>query len=188
MSVNPSVAVDPISSDLSGVSVAGSLLLLATLHWGCAVNDWGLVRVRHAENVTARMVRLETWGAHLVTGANDAGVTLGHSSRTYVFAIDGAAATISIGTITGENRAARMHAADCNPCPALTSLGSPILRITRSTGLALDANAGRVGIALGLRQRAALQLPSNEIVVVSVRYDSSDDAAPEVSIGKGVQR
>jgi hypothetical protein len=123
---------------------------------GCAVNDVGAVQVRWREGETARAVSLEAWGAHLVLGGGDSSLTLGRSRRTYVFPRTGA--SLAPSTFADLRSGAALHPVTCDPCPGLWDAGVPIVRMTRTEGLALDFNGCRVGVALGARAREMLRI------------------------------
>jgi hypothetical protein len=159
--------------------------LLAVLSAGCAVNDLGLVRVRHYENDSAFVVALQSWGVQLLTIPGNAGLTLGYSRRTFVFRRDGAAATVPLAALL-DTGAGETRPAACDPCPTLASLGRPIFLASKIVGVSLDTNADRVGVALGLRYRTILTLPADGSDAVLLRYESEDDRSPRVIIGKEV--
>jgi hypothetical protein len=153
----------------------------------CAFNDVGLVRVRHYENDSALMVDLEAWGAHLLTTAGDAGLTFGHARRKYVFQRDGGPTSVPLSALT-EPSAGEMHAATCDPCPSLASLGGPLFTARQISGVALDANDARAGLSLGLRSSAVLALPVNGSRLVLIKYSHGDDTPPRVIVSKEVDR
>jgi hypothetical protein len=162
------------------------VLVMATSLAACAVNDFGLTRVHRFENDSTSMIRLETWGAHLLTAAGDAGLSVGYARRTYVYRRGGAAAEVPLSAFT-ERSAGRMHAVDCNPCAALSSLGKPVFRAAEVVGLAIETNADRVGVAIGLRQTAALRLPSDGNETILLKYSSDGDESPQVIIAREVE-
>jgi hypothetical protein len=166
----------------------GLSLALATLAQGCSVNDVGLIRVRHLESDSARVVRLEAWGLHLLTRTEDAGVTLGHSDRTYVFAREGYhGASFSLSALAADSKTRRLRPAPCEPCPALGSLGRSLAQFTRTTGMRFDANAARVGFALGSQTRAALRLRLDQPLILLMRSNPEDLEAGEVYIAPEVK-
>ncbi len=154
-----------------------ALLLVAVLNGGCAVNDIGLVRVRRFENESASVVSLESWGAHLLTAAGDAGLTLFRRGEVQL--------SVPLAAITGDG-AADLHPAVCDPCPGLAGLGTPVFRAGTIAGASLDTNRDRIGVSLGLRQRAVLELPAEGSTVVFLRYRPG--IQPRVIIGKEIQR
>jgi hypothetical protein len=167
-------------------ATASLLICCAGLLHGCAVNDIGLVRARHYENDSTLMIDLQAWGAHLLTIPGDAGLTLGYSRRKYLFRRDGGAATVRFSTVVEHPSAGVMHAAACDPCPSLGSLGEPFFSAKQVTGLTLDTNANRVGLNLGVRQTAILVLPADGSEVVLIKYSNHDDAALRAIVSKEV--
>jgi hypothetical protein len=143
-------------------------LLLSLALGGCAVDDRGLVRVRHYDGETARMVALDAWGVHVITGASDAGVTLGHSQRTYVFAKEGApGAAFPLAEMPSR---ARLRESTGDDVGRLRDLGPPLATIVRTSGLALQTGGSRAGLLLGARLRAALRLPADGSRVLYLSY------------------
>jgi hypothetical protein len=162
----------------TGRAGAHVLVLVAALA-GCAWNDHGLVRVERLENDTARLVRLDAWGAHLVTGSPDGGLTLGHSQREYLYpredAPPGAAVTFDAAQVMDE-AAARLTPAATAAAPS-PSGGPPVVTIVRTGGVSFDLSATRIGLHLGVRSRAMLSIARDADVLVHVRFDSETRSA-----------
>jgi hypothetical protein len=139
---------------------------------GCAVNDSGFVTRRYYECETAWIVELEALGFHLTSSALDAGLTVGHSRRTYFIpkrpeeserADRGAAIDVTalVAGRAGEER---------QPPPGgMARLGAPVAIDERATGIMLRTNEHAVGITLGVEQRTVLRLPADFEGVVAMR-------------------
>jgi hypothetical protein len=126
------------------------------------------VRVRHYDGETARMVALDAWGVHVITGASDAGVTLGRSQRTYVFAKEGEpGAAFPLAEMPSR---ARLRESTGDDVGRLRDLGPPLATIVRTSGLALQTGGSRAGLLLGARLRAALRLPADGSRVLYLSY------------------
>ena len=152
---------------------------------GCAVNDRGLVTARWYESRSARIVELNTWGVHLMTAAGDRDLTIGHSSRTYVFPLqDGAACTAVADVLAHKAIVGATNPMPCEDCPSLGQLGDPVSQITRSSGLSLSAGPDRFGIFLGFRSRAAIELPANSQVQLWLRYGPTHPPEADICIRK----
>ncbi len=141
------------------------MLALLVSSTACAIDTHGLARVSMLENATTRVLRVEAWGAHWITHPADAGLTLGHSRREYIYAREPAA--------VGEVGFA------CTPLtPAPVTAAPPerddelLFVDVRTEGLALDANQTRVGVSLGLRRRTALRIPAESDLVFAMSFDS----------------
>jgi len=52
---------------------------------GCAINNFGLVKVQYFENETVHMISKESWGAYLSSNNADAGLIFGHMKRTLLY-------------------------------------------------------------------------------------------------------
>lgn len=162
-------------------------LISVALAQACSVNDVGLVRVRHLESDSARVVRLEAWGVQILARSEDAGITLGHSDRTYVFAREGQhGVSLPLSVLAADSEARRLRPVACDPCPGLGSLGRSLAQITRTTGVRFDANPARVGLALGFQTGAALRLRLDEPIVLFMKSDPENPEAGEVYIAPGV--
>jgi hypothetical protein len=147
---------------------------------GCALNDYGLVRVRRFENESARVVQVQSWGLQVLTVSGDRGATFGYTNRTYVFRrADG-----PVGVPLDVLRGARSPMRPCESCPRLGDLGTPIFRAGAGVGITLELNREMVGVGVGLRRRAALRLPVDDPTVILLRYESTADTPPYVVIGK----
>jgi hypothetical protein len=139
---------------------------------GCAVNDSGLVTRRYYECETAWIVELEALGFHLTTGALDAGLTVGHSRRTYFIPkqpegsdrADGGAAIDVAALVAGRTGEEREP-----PPGGMARLGAPVAVDERATGIMLRANEHAVGLTLGVEQRTVLRLPADFEGVVAMR-------------------
>jgi hypothetical protein len=152
---------------------------------GCAINERGFVTARWYESRSARIIELNTWGVHLMTAAGDRDVTIGHSSRTYVFPLkDGAACTSVADVLAHKGSVGTTHPVPCEDCPSLTRLGEPVSRITRSSGLSVSAGPDRFGIFLGVRSRAAIELPANSQVQLWLRYGPTHPPEADICIPK----
>jgi hypothetical protein len=166
----------------AGIQAAHTATVVALLLAGCAVDDHGLVRVRHYEAPAGHVVRLEAWGAHLVTSAADRGLTLGRSWKEYYFPAPGARAQEPIDPA---RLPAAFAAAETRPVLSdipLKDLGAPFGVLSRSAGLSLEASARRRGVTLGLRTYSAVVIPLDFEGIVWIHSDGSWEANPSVHI------
>lgn len=165
----------------------GMLLSALACVAGCAVNDWGVVRVVHSENATARVVGLQAWGAHVRVGVPDAGLTLGISRRTYVFARrDAPNAAVPLASLP-EADARRVGPVPDGDVTRLVDLGTPLATIEESTGITLDVGRRRTGVSIGMRTRAAIELPPDESLILFLKIGTDEGVNPEVYVGKELQ-
>ena len=161
--------------------------LLATAVCGCAVNEHGLVNVKRWDTPTATITTLSAIGAHLSTHSEDFGLTIGWVERTYAApkpSGEGAARdfTATLDDVELEwHRAKPMTVADA---PKSDPRAHPILVAIRRGGLALDANPQRVGVMLGLQQRAALIIPADGSTIVLLRLNLHKPEETTLMIGK----
>jgi len=63
----------------------GLVTFFSALLSGCSINGLGMVDVQHYENETLHAVEIDAWGGHLSTIQEDAGMTLGHTKRIYLY-------------------------------------------------------------------------------------------------------
>ncbi len=160
--------------DCRGTTCRLGALLLGLSVVGCAINDRGLVRVRHWEAPGGRVVQLDGWGVHLTTLAADRGITLGRSSRTYFCPT---AETLQSGSVDAGDLLSRIADSTVKPvdpgsAPALSELESPVAVISRSTGLVVDVNSFRTGLSLGVRTFGGVILPQDFEGLVWLHYRS----------------
>jgi hypothetical protein len=152
------------------------LALVALWSSACAIDTFGLARVTRAQNDSARMVRVEAWGLHLVTNREDAGLTIGRSRREYVYAREDAATP-------GDWlpwACAPLAAATAGAMPTRTD--TLLLADVTTIGLALDANANRLGLSLGMRRRTALRVARDVDLVLALKFDSKSGGTRCASI------
>lgn len=150
--------------------------LLLALSSGCAIDTSGLAYVTRTENESAHVVHITVWGFHLLTSGSDAGLTLGRSEREYVYMredepLTRAESPLTCAPLTVARGAALPRRSD-----------SPLLADIRTTGLAFDANATRVGLSLGMRRRTALRVALDAEVVLTIQFDSEASGTRCVSI------
>jgi hypothetical protein len=139
------------------------LLVLTTVCGGCAVNRHGFVQVRTANVPGGESIRLRSFGLHLVTWEADAGFTLGWSDRTYVFRGE----TLPLEPSVGRGKSMERTALDGGGASDL------VVILDRRVGLAIDTNARRVGMTIGVRRSASLRLPANFEGTTLLLYDSN---------------
>jgi hypothetical protein len=150
-----------------------ALLLLA----GCAINGHGLVTTRLYESGTAYMLDLEAWGGHLITNLPDAGLTLGHSKRLYIYPkpnpmtehlSGGGAMPLDVAD-------ARLHETqDPHTQRNMSASENPVALVTETDGLALQMNQVRTGILLGKMSSKAVLLPQDFNGIILFKYDSEN--------------
>lgn len=156
------------------VSSGAWLLLAAQASLGCAVNAFGWAQVSRRESESARSIRIEVWGVHLTTHPEDAGITLGHSLREYVFSRPSPASA-------GADEA-------CSPLQGTNEAFTPsrddrlLLADVATAGVAFDANATHVGASLGLRRRTVLRIEPDENLVLRLQFDSANGGTRCVSV------
>ena len=160
-----------------------AVVLAVLLNGGCAVNDLGLVRVRRFQNESAYVVSLESWGAHLLTAAGDAGLTIGWTRRVYVFPRAESDVAVPLDVLTDEDK---LKPTPCESCPPIWTLGDPVFHAGTTVGATIDTNRRRMGSSLGYSQRAAIELPADGTTVMVLRYRPG--SVPQVIIGREIKR
>ncbi|TXL16622.1 hypothetical protein BMR04_09030 [Methylococcaceae bacterium HT3] len=75
------------------------VILLFNLITGCAVNNFGIVNVKHFENKTVHMVNLKSYGCFLSTHEADAGLTFGFTERWYFYPKDKQIEEVSLSSM-----------------------------------------------------------------------------------------
>ena len=149
-----------------------SLSAMATACGGCAVNQHGLVQVQTANVPGGESIRLRSLGLHLVTWKADAGLTMGWSDRTYVFRSEPPLP----GSSASRGESAERSNLDGNDAD------DPVVILDRRVGVAVDINARRVGLTLGVRRSASLRLPANFEGTTLLLYDSRHPEEMQIRI------
>ncbi len=149
-----------------------SLFLASAVCGGCAVNRHGLVQVQSADVPGGESIRLRSLGLHLITWEADAGLTLGWSDRTYVFRRERPLPESSTGS-GGPAERPKLEGSDAD---------DPVVILDRRVGVAVDTNARRVGLTIGVRRSASLRLPANFEGTTLLLYDSNHPEEMQIRI------
>lgn len=172
---------------LMGASCAASMSVSMMTSGGCAINDTGpFVSVRHFENDTTHVVELEMWGVHLITNELDAGLTIGHSKKIYLYQKRDASAMNfedPLTLLTSLHEVSRLHETTAGTADAGPGAPVSVAELDRNdrlvafasncAGVMLHADAHRAGVTIGMNSHAALQLPLDFDGVVLIDFDSS---------------
>lgn len=149
---------------------------------GCAVNQWGCVKVVPFENRCAYITELEAWGVHLSTRSADAGITIGHAKKTYVIKKRNPPGVPSTEPIVFD----RLEPA--GRFPAQETWKDTIAVIDAIRGIRFFFNSWRgVGVAAGLCSHAALRLPKGFSGVMFMNIDSLDSGLHSIAIKENTQ-
>ena len=122
-------------------------------------------------------------GAHLITYPGDAGLILGYSDRTYIFARSDAPAAIDPTTLTLPQQwetAGSLRATDAQ----VRHADAPLMRVAKTAGLSIETNRNRVGLSLGFANRYALSISTSGSRVVLIRHVAGDYAGTQVIISE----
>lgn len=140
--------------------------------YGCAVDDIGLVKVRHFENETMHMVSKESWGTYLSTESADGGLMFGHMNRIFLYPKNKDFKEIELSNLFSHLDQDQFieileHQLD------IPDKGDPVAWITNNQGLMFNANTSRVGLVVGLESRDAVKLPNEFNGVFVFNYSSN---------------
>jgi len=142
-------------------SAAAAALAVATC--GCAVNGTGAVLAEVVQGDGGYLLQLHSLGAHLMTRADSAGLHLGYTRQTFVFADDATAPApgLYFGSV---------------PLPERISLASQVM----TAGLLLDVTTG-LATGVGYRARTVLaRLPADSSETLELSVDFTALAALRV--------
>jgi hypothetical protein len=154
------------------VSKVTSLAFVILPLAGCAIDDIGLVKVRHYENRTMHMVSKEAWGAYLSTSETDGGLVFGHAERLFVYPKNRPLTKIDLEQIlSGPKQNRFREIEEINFEPLL--MQSPVAWISNNQGLIVNANPQRVGFAIGLESRDVVKLPGDFNGIFIFGYNSA---------------
>ena len=141
------------------------------LHSGCSINGVGMVDVQHYENITIYMVKMEAWGGHLSTNSADAGITLRHAKRLYLYAKrDGGTASV-VGAFIAQLVDDVLMPTDM-PLSPETGNERAIAWMTDNGGLTIDLNGNKIGLTLGIQSRRVIKLPREFSGWLVIRHGS----------------
>ena len=133
------------------------VVLFFNLIQGCAVNNIGLVKVRHFENKTVHMVNLKTIGGFISTNEADAGLTFGFTERTYFYPKDINFTEVDPTSVLIQ--ADEDHLIELEKDEAILDYSDkPIAWISDTIGLTFNTNRHRVGFSLGIAKNQAIRL------------------------------
>ncbi|MEI7995316.1 MAG: hypothetical protein WCH01_10485 [Methylococcaceae bacterium] len=139
---------------------------------GCAIDNFGLVKVQHFENETVYIVSKEAWGAYLSSNEADARIMFGHMNRILLYPKNPSSSELPLDNLlTNLQQDHFIRTKNINMDAFNTR--SPIAWITNNQGLIFNANQFRFGITLGLESRDAIRLPKDFEGVFAFKYSSN---------------
>ena len=159
---------------LRNVRLISCLALAALGAGGCAIDNHGFVvgRITHADG--ALVADLYSIGAHMKTRPSDAGVVVGYSRVSYVFARASEQSSIAEG----------WHAFTV-PLPA----AAPKALHLESVGASAHGNHSNFGMTLGYRAFTLLaHVPANADVLLTIRYSPSQPSRTRLRACKEVAK
>lgn len=155
------------------------LILSIALAAGCAVNETGLVSVRHFENSTIHMVRKEAWGIYLSTGETDGGLVFGHTKRSLFYPKMQNRMSYKLeNLLTAVEQEPLLESVETSKDFLYDQL--PVAWVSGNEGLIVNANQVRLGLVLGLESQQAIRLPKDFDGVF--RFSYSTDTKPLAAI------
>ena len=153
------------------ITAIGSLSFFTALLSGCSVNGVGMVDVQHYENDSIHMVQMEAWGGHLSTNQADAGITLGHAKRLYLYPKDGNMSVSAMSALIPQDDSDKLMPTD-TPLSTETGNNRAVAWMTDNEGLTLELNENKIGLALGIQSRRVIQLPREFSGWLLIRHQS----------------
>ena len=147
------------------------LTIYVFLSSGCAIDNFGLVKVQHFENETVHMISKESWGAYLSTNNTDAGLMFGHMKRILLYPKNPSSSELRLDNLLTIVQQDQFIATENDNLDAFNTR-SPIAWITNNQGLIFNTNQFRLGITLGLESRDAIRLPRDFEGVFVFKYSS----------------
>ncbi|WP_150113182.1 hypothetical protein [Methylobacter tundripaludum] len=136
---------------------------------GCAIDNFGLVKVQHFENETVHMISKESWGAYLSTNNADAGLMFGHMKRILLYPKNLSPSELRLDNLLTTVQQDQFIETENDNLDAFITR-SPIAWITNNQGLIFNTNQFRLGITLGLESHDAIRLPRDFEGVFVFKY------------------
>ena len=150
------------------------IVLFFNLIQGCAVNNIGLVKVRHFENKTVHMVNLKAFGCFLSTNEADAGLTFGFTERRYYYPKDKQIMEMDLTSML--MLAEEDHLIEQEKDQSIVDYSDKAIAwLSDTKGLTFNANSHRVGFSLGITQSQAIKLHKDFDGVFIFRYISGGE-------------
>ncbi len=149
------------------------LILSIALTAGCAVNETGLVSVRHFENSAVHMVNKEAWGVYLSTGETDGGLVFGHMKRSLFYLKPQSPMDLKLENLIKTFEQAALRESEKVNMDLLQNQ-SPIAWASANEGFIVNANAMRIGLILGLESQQAIRLPKDFDGAFRLSYSSNE--------------
>ena len=139
---------------------------------GCAIDNFGFIKVQHFENETVNMISKESWGVYLSTNNADAGLMFGHMKRMLLYPKKPGSSELPLNNIlTTVQEDQFIETKNDNQDSFNTR--SPIAWINNNQGLIFNTNQFLLGITLGLESREAIRLPSEFEGIFVFKYSSN---------------
>jgi len=151
-------------------------VLVAMTSASCAVDGRGLGSARWSECEGAYIAHLRGYGLHVLTTSGDAGIVLGVSARTYVFAKPNVTCPLALADAAEWVAAAHVSSRPLSE-PPREDLGEPLAVFSEDWGLGVRTNSRSPGLSLGLRNAARVDIDATENAVFVVHHDSRDPTA-----------
>lgn len=139
---------------------------------GCAIDNFGLVKVQHFENETVHMISKESWGTYLSTNNADAGLMFGHMKRILFYPKHLSSSEFHLDNLLITTQRDQFIETENDNLDAFDTR-SPIAWITNNQGLIFNTNQLRIGITLGLDSRDAIRLPVDFEGLFVFKYSSN---------------
>lgn len=139
---------------------------------GCAIDNFGLVKVQHFENETVHMISKESWGAYLSTNNADAGLMFGHMKRILIYPKNPSSSELHPDNLLTTVQQDQFIETENDNLDAFNTR-SPIAWIANNQGLIFNANQLRIGMTLGLESRDAIRLPRDFEGLFVFKYSSN---------------
>lgn len=140
---------------------------------GCAIDDKGLVTVKHFENKTVHMVKLKSFGFFISTKKADAGLSIGFTERSYFYPKESEFSQFDLSNILNTVEDDQFETK-----PELEAVDNsliPFAWINHSNGLSINSNANKVGLSLGFNKGHRIQLPKNFNGILIFKHSSSGE-------------
>ncbi|MCK5353836.1 MAG: hypothetical protein KAJ63_01855 [Methyloprofundus sp.] len=157
-----------------------SPVILLVITWlansvtGCAINNTGLIEVKHFENETIHMVKLKTFGGFLSTNEADAGLTFGFTERQYFYPKNKLSMKDGLSNmllLANKDRLVEQENGQTN----IDYSDKAIAWISNTNGLIFNTNSHKVGLSLGVSKSQMIKLHRNFNGVFIFKYISGNE-------------
>lgn len=149
-----------------------SILLMSALATGCSLNEHGTSTVTYYENQDGQAVRIQAFGLHLSTRAQDSGLYLGQYDSTLIYPRD------QSGPDAKPSKPGR-PLNESPTCDRFEPQGDCLAQVEHHLGLAIQATPHRAGLNLGARSAYRMIADTTQSQLFVINWETNNQTSHE---------